>query len=126
MLVKSQFGAFLCAVALIQLMGGHYAVLQATAWVGMVVNYSKAEGVGAGISKTFDGKHPCSLCISIAKHKQTEKKQSSLLAAAKIYLINHAQRWTLQPPCYSWVLAAETSSLSSCDSSPPVPPPRAS
>ena len=29
-------------MALIQLMGANYAVLQATAWVGMVVNYSKA------------------------------------------------------------------------------------
>jgi hypothetical protein len=46
--VNSRFGAFLCALALIQLMGGHYAVLQATAWVGMVVNYCKAEGVGVG------------------------------------------------------------------------------
>ena len=108
-------------------MGGHYAVLQATAWVGMVVNYSKAEGVGAGISKTFDGKHLCSLCLSIAKNKQTEKKQSTQLAAAKIYLVDHAQRWTtLLPPCYSWDLGTSSFSLFSCDSSPLVPPPRAS
>ena len=124
--MKSGFGAFVCAVALIQLMGGHYAVLQATAWVGMVVNYSKAEGVAAGISKTFDGKHPCSLCLSIAKNKQTEKKQSTQLAAAKIYLINQAQRWMLQPPRYSWDLETSTSSLFSCNGGPPVPPPRAS
>jgi len=124
--VKSRFGAFLCALALIQLMGGHYAVLQTTAWVGMVVNYSKAEGVGAGISKTFDGKHPCSLCLSIAKNRQTEKKQSTQLAAAKIYLIDHAQRWTLQPPGYSWDLGTSSFSLFNCDSSPLVPPPRAS
>jgi hypothetical protein len=107
-------------------MGGHYLVLQATAWVGMVVNYSKAEGVGAGISKTFDGKHPCSLCLSIAKNKQTEKKQSTQLAAAKIYLIGHAQRWALQPPGYSWDLSTSSFSLFSCGSSPLVPPPRAS
>ena len=124
--MKSRFGAFLCTLALIQLMGGHYAVLQATAWVGMVVNYSKAEGVGAGISKTFDGKHPCSLCLSIAKNKQTEKKQSTQLAAAKIYLIDHAQRWTLQAPGYSWDLGTSSFSLFSCGSSPLVPPPRAS
>jgi hypothetical protein len=113
-------------LALIQLMGGHYAVLQATAWVGMVVNYSKVEGVGAGISKTFDGKHPCDLCLSIAKNKQTEKKQSTQFAAAKIYLIAHAQRCTLQPPRYFWSLKTPIDSLFSCDSSPPVPPPRVS
>jgi hypothetical protein len=124
--VKSRFGAFFCVLALIQLMGAHYAVLQASAWVGMVVNYSKAEGVGAGISKTFDGKHPCSLCVSIAKHKETEKKQNSQLASAKIYFIAYAQRCALQPPRYFWCLKASIALPRSCDSSPPVPPPRVS
>ena len=85
--MKSRFAAFLCAMAVFQLMGGHWAVLQATAWVGMLVKYSEAEGVEVGITKTFDGKHPCDLCLSIAKNKQTEKKQSSQLDAAKIYLV---------------------------------------
>jgi hypothetical protein len=124
--MKSRFAAFLCVMAVFQLIGGHWAVLQVTAWVGMLVKYSEAEGVEVGISKTFDGKHPCSLCLSIAKNKQTEKKQSSQLAAGKIYLIAHAQRWTLQPPRYSWCLKTPIASLFSCDSSPPVPPPRVS
>ena len=124
--MKSRFAAFLCVIAVFQLIGGHWAVLQATAWVSMLVKYSESEGVEVGISKTFDGKHPCSLCLSIAKNKQTEKKQSSQLAAAKIYLIAHTQRWILQPPCYSWCLRAPIASLLSCNSSPPVPPPRVS
>jgi len=105
-------------------MGGHWAVLQATAWVGMVVKYSEAEGVEAGITKTFDGKHPCDLCLRIAKNKQTEKKQSSQLNAAKIYLVGPVQRLMLQPPRYSWRLSATVVSLVGCDTSPPVPPPR--
>src|SRR5271165_6380329 len=71
--MKSSFAALLCAMAAFQLVGGHWAVLQATAWVGMLVKYSESEGVEVGISKTFDGKHPCDLCLSIAKNKQTEK-----------------------------------------------------
>jgi len=113
-------------MAVFQLVGGHWAVLQATAWVGMLVKYSESEGVEVGITKTFDGKHPCDLCLSIAKNKQTEKKQSSQLAAAKIYLAAPAQRWTLQPPRYSWRLRTKIASLSGCDSSPSVPPPRVS
>ena len=124
--MNSRLATFLCLMAVFQLTGAHWAILQATAWTGMVVNYSKAEGVGAGISKTFDGKHPCGLCLSIAKHKQTEKKQSSQFAAAKIYLIAHAQRCTLQPPRYFWCLKAPIASLSSYDGSPPFPPPRES
>ena len=106
-------------------MDGHWAVLQATAWVGMLVKYSESEGVELGISKTFDGKHPCDLCLSIAKNKQTEKKQSTQLDASKIYLVGHAQRWTLEPPRYSWRLRTTIASLAGCDRSPPAPPPRA-
>jgi hypothetical protein len=123
--MKSRFAVFLCVVAVFQLVGGHWAVLQATAWVGMLVKYSEAEGVEAGISKTFDGKHPCGLCLSIAKHTQTEKKHSSQLAA-KVYLIAPTQRWTLQPPCYSWCLRTPIALLIGCYTSPPVPPPRVS
>jgi hypothetical protein len=124
--MKSRFAFFLCAIAVFQLMGGHWVALQATAWVGMLVKYSEADGVEVGISKTFDGKHPCDLCLSIAKNKQTEKKQSTQLDASKIYLVAHAQRWTLEPPRYSWRLRTTVASLVGCDSGPPVPPPRVS
>jgi hypothetical protein len=124
--MKSRLAAFLCVMAVFQLMGGHWAVLQVTAWVGMLVRNSETEGVGIGISKTFDGEHPCSLCLSIAKNKQTEKKQSSQFAAAEMYLIVPAQRWTLRPPHYFWYLEIPSASLFSCDNGPPVPPPRVS
>jgi hypothetical protein len=124
--MKSRFAASLCFMALLQIMGGHWAFFQVTAWVGMLVKYSEAEGVGVGISKTFDGKHPCDLCVSIAKNTQTEKKQNSQLDAAKIYLVAHAPRWTLQPPRCCWRLTTAIASLSGRNSGPPVPPPRAS
>jgi hypothetical protein len=124
--MKSRLSAFLCAMAVFQLMSGHWAILQATAWVGMLVKYSESEGVEAGISKTFDGKHPCDLCLSIAKNKQAEKKQNAQLDAAKIYLVAQTQRWTLQPPRSSWCLRTTIVSMGGCDSSPPVPPPRIS
>ena len=124
--MKSRLAVFLCVIAVFQLIGGHWAVLQATAWIGMLVKYSQSEGMEAGISKTFDGKHPCDLCLSIAKNKLTEKKQSSRIDAAKIYLVASVQRWALQPPRESWCLMTTSVSLLGCDSSPPVPPPRAS
>jgi hypothetical protein len=124
--MKSRFAVFLCVIAVFQLMGGHWAVLQATAWVGMLLKYSESEGVEVGICKTFDGKHPCDLCLSIAKYKQTEKKQSSQTDAGKIYLVAQAQGWALQPPHYSWRLGTTIASLVGCDSSPTDPPPRVS
>ena len=124
--MKSRFAAFLCLIAAFQLIGGHWAVLQATAWFGMLVKYSEADGVEVGISKTFDGKHPCDLCLSIAKKKQTENKEGAQLDAAKIYLLASADRWTLHAPRCSWSLTAIPVSLSGCSKSPPVPPPRLS
>jgi len=124
--MKSRFAAFLGLMAVFQLMGGHWAILQTAAWLSMLVKYSRTEGVELGISKTFDGKHPCDLCLSIAKSKQTEKNQKSWLASAKIYLINPVKRWMLQPPRYCWDLRTPSYSFFSCDRSPPVPPPRVS
>jgi hypothetical protein len=124
--MRLRFGILLSSLALLQILGGHWAALQVTAWVGMLVKYSHAEGVQVGISKTFDGKHPCDLCVRIAKNTQTEKKQGSQLDAAKIYLVAHAQGWTLQPPRSSWRLRTIIVSLLGHDRSPPVPPPRAS
>jgi hypothetical protein len=124
--MRSRLGIFFCALALLQISGGHWAAFQVTAWVGMLVKYSEAEGVEVGISKTFDGKHPCDLCVRIAKNTQTEKKQGSQLDAAKIYLVAHIQGWTLQPPHSSWCLRSSIAALAGSDSSPPVPPPRAS
>jgi hypothetical protein len=121
--MKSRFAAFLCLIAVFQLIGGHWAVLQATAWFGMLVKYSESDGVEVGISKTFDGKHPCDLCLSIAKKKQTENKEGAQLDAAKIYLLASAERWTLHAPRCSWSLTTTPISLSGCSNSPQVPPP---
>jgi hypothetical protein len=124
--MRSRFAIFFVALALLQILGGHLAVFQVTAWVDMLVKYSAAEGVEVGISKTFDGKHPCDLCLSIAKTKQTEKKGSSQVDASKIYLLAPGRRLTLQPPLHFWRLLAMIAPLLSCDSSPSVPPPRMS
>src|SRR5690349_4142777 len=74
----------------------------------------RIRSVEVGISKAFDGKHPCDLCLSIAKNKQTEKKQASRIDTAKIYLVAHAQSWTLQPPRYSWRLRTTIALMVGC------------
>ncbi|MBV9392094.1 MAG: hypothetical protein JOY96_09405 [Verrucomicrobia bacterium] len=99
---------------------------QTAAWIGMLVKYSKAEGVEVGISKTFDGKHPCSLCLSIAKNKQTDKRQSSQSAASKIFLLAESQGLTLKPPGHFWYSETSKDFLFSYNGDPPVPPPRIS
>ena len=95
--------SLLSSLALLDILGGHWAVLQATAWVGMLVKYSEAEGVEVGISKTFDGKHPCTF-VSVLPRSRLKRSKARSLPPPRVYLIAHAQRWTLRPPRYSWRL----------------------
>ena len=122
--MRSRLGLVLCLVAGIQLLGGHWAILQTAAWVGMVIDYSKAEGVEAGISKTFDGKHPCPLCLSIAQYKEKEGKQITHLDFGKLDLVCQALRWVLTPPPARDAVADPPYLLARGTHPPPVPPPR--
>ena len=111
-------------IAGLQLVGGHWAILQTGAWVGMVIDYSKSAGLEAGIKKTFDGKHPCQLCLSIAKNKEKEGKQTANASPAKLYLVYHAPRWALTPPAVFGELEVSLYLLNGSTLKPPVPPPR--
>ncbi len=56
-------------------LGLHWAVLQTIAWTGMIVKYSRDASFTEAVSKTFDGEHPCKLCLAIEKGRADEKKQ---------------------------------------------------
>ncbi len=60
--------------ALLHLGGGHWGVLQGIAWAKMLVEYSQADGLREGVVKTFDGEHPCEMCASISKGRESEKR----------------------------------------------------
>lgn len=59
--------------ALMVSIGGQWMALQGVAWLGMAVAYSVESGsVSDGLSKTFDGQHPCALCKAVEKGSQEE------------------------------------------------------
>ncbi len=64
-------------VAAFALFGGHWAVLQSIAWMGMFWNYTQESGWRNGLEKTFSGEAPCALCKSIARGRETEQKEKS-------------------------------------------------
>ena len=55
------------------------AVLQSVAWTKMLVDYSRTEGIAAAVEKTFDGQHPCTLCMKVqtTEHEQQEQQATS-------------------------------------------------
>jgi len=69
-----QFGKLMLVLALSLSLGAHWALLQTAAWTGMVISYSRSSGLAAGLSATFDGKHPCPLCHLIKKGRAAENK----------------------------------------------------
>lgn len=77
---------FLSLIVAVQLLGGHWAVLQTVAWTRMFVENVQGESVTEALSKTFDGQHPCQLCQRISKERQSEKKPERLLELTKLTL----------------------------------------
>lgn len=65
---------FVILAALMVSIGGQWMVLQGVAWLGMAVTYSVESGsFSSGLSKTFDGEHPCPLCRAVKKASQEER-----------------------------------------------------
>lgn len=63
--------------ALMISIGAQWVVLQSAAWIGMAVSYSiETRSVSEGLSKTFDGEHPCKLCCMVEKGTDAEKKET--------------------------------------------------
>jgi hypothetical protein len=63
--------------------GGHLAILQGVAWATMVRDFSRTGTMTAAVEKTFDGKHPCSLCKKIASARAHEEKAPVTVKAEK-------------------------------------------
>jgi hypothetical protein len=78
------FIKFAVAMALVLAVGGHWAVLQTAAWVGMVISYSQDAPLKEAVAKTFDGQHPCKLCKAVQAGKTSEQKQASSNVETKL------------------------------------------
>ena len=76
--VLRKLGLLFAALALFSIAGGHWAVLQTVAWAEMLRDYTQKTGsVAVAVEQTFDGAHPCALCLEIASTKQQEGKAQS-------------------------------------------------
>ena len=112
------------ALMLTLAVGGHWAILQSVAWIGMTISYSQEMTLSVALKKTFDGQHPCKLCNVVKEGKQAERKHDTLKIETKLdfFCLRGA---AYHPPDFSFFL------LSSFDEfafarleTPPTPPPR--
>jgi hypothetical protein len=73
----TRLARFTIVALLMVSIGGQWMLLQGVAWMGMAVSYSIEEGsVASGLSKTFDGEHPCPLCKVVKKASDEEGDSS--------------------------------------------------
>jgi hypothetical protein len=77
--VRGRFAIAVAFFAFLQIVGGHWAVLQTGAWMGMIVSYAKDGDYSGAITKTFDGKHPCALCRVVQDGRRQEEKKAPAL-----------------------------------------------
>ena len=63
------------ASVLVLLLGLHWTVLQSLAWTRMLLNYSQSVPLRTAVAMTFDGRHPCALCLAIKQGRESERKQ---------------------------------------------------
>jgi hypothetical protein len=118
-------GRILSVVALAYLVGGHWAILQSIAWVGMVSQYSQHQDIGTALVQTFDGKHPCPLCLAIAKKRQTENRQVAQNVTGKLVAVLLEPAWTASQSGKCLVYFEIEHQPEARRAAPPIPPPRA-
>lgn len=56
-------------------MGGHWLALQSVAWAQMFTEFSKTDSLKDSVKKTFDGQHPCKMCLDREGRQQEEREQ---------------------------------------------------
>ena len=114
----------LVALALASSIGLHWAFLQAIAWTGMIVSYSQEAPLREAVEKTFDGKHPCSLCQQIAKGKQSEKKAEYKFELKKLEFPYAPFTFVFRAPTSFWQVRVRDDASDAIGQTPPLPPPR--
>jgi hypothetical protein len=82
--VLPRLARLLAFIAAVQILGGHWMMLQSVAWMGMVIDYSKQLSLPAAIGRTFDGAHPCGLCKTVTKGRSDEQQQSVAKLVVKL------------------------------------------
>lgn len=122
-----RLGYPLAFLALFAVAGGHWAVLQTVAWAGMIVDHVRSVSISQAVATTFDGAHPCPLCLKVEQGKKQEEKIPALAKAdqkaegflpAAVFVFR-----SVATVAASWPRPTALSASARGDA-PPVPPPR--
>jgi hypothetical protein len=114
----------LVVFSLVVMVGGHWAILQSVAWVGMAFSFAQTAPLDVALKKTFDGKNPCSLCKAVDEGKQSEREAGLLKLETKLELCLAPCALLLHAPPPVPVTPGAPETARPRGESPPTPPPR--
>jgi hypothetical protein len=121
----TSLGRWMLVIAMITAIGGHFMFLQSVAWTTMVISNVQHGNLGEALEKTFDGQHPCPICESIQKARESEgKQQPSQVSLAKLNLFHQARAITLAPILVCWEQRTGNTFALQRPQRPPLQPPR--
>src|SRR5271154_7123484 len=119
-----RIGKMFVVIALVTMLGAHWALLQTVAWTTMLADNLCTQSVKEAVTETFDGNHPCCLCKAIAAGKQSEKKTEFNLQTQKLEFPPSKENFALIAPSQFHLLPQENSPAKSLAQKPPLQPPR--
>jgi hypothetical protein len=119
-----RLGHILIILALLAATGGHWMVLQTVAWTNMLANNLRTESVATALTKTFDGKNPCTLCKRISAGKKTEKKTEFPTLLKKIEFYSERPLIVFSAPTDFRLMVRPFEELPNWSEAPPKPRPK--
>ncbi|HLP78557.1 MAG TPA: hypothetical protein VK327_16755 [Candidatus Paceibacterota bacterium] len=117
-------------LALFVMLGGHWLALQSVAWARMLVEFSQTDSFSDAVEKTFDGEHPCPMCVNIRDGRQQEERSQSqtpllkLEKSSELFCEIRGVQIPVPPVAAEDAVAFVPRWLSDFIDSPPSPPPR--
>jgi hypothetical protein len=122
--VFKRLGKFFLVLALVAMLGAHWALLQTVAWTTMLADNLHSSSFQVAVTETFDGNHPCDICKAIAAGKQSEKKTEFSFQTQKLEFPPLNEDFVLIAPSQFRLLPLENFSAKSLAEKPPLQPPR--
>jgi hypothetical protein len=110
-------------------LGLHWDLLQTVGWATMLAQRVPQEGVVEALKTTFDGQHPCRICLLVREGRQAETDPADTSAPQKLKLERIAPAATafaLSEPGRPVARFASPEIWFQRLEPPPFPPPRAS
>jgi|SRR5579871_819349 len=105
--------------------GAHWCALQSVAWTTMIAENLRTVSLTEAIVRTFDGRHPCSICKVITNAKKSGKRSEFLQPPIKLEFPPAIASLLLVTPSRFHVVALIDTPLQSLSNRPITPPPRA-